>query len=112
MVKPRPFFYAIVAAFVVWMVFALRAKAGRFPAWWLHAALCVHSHEGSWRDPGFPYFGGMQFDLPTWYANGGGRFARYPHWATPHQQLVVAYTTWRRRGWNPWPNTSVMCGLR
>lgn len=87
------------------------AKARIFPRWWLNAALCVHSHEGSWRDAGAPYYGGMQFDLGTWFANGGGRYAAYPHWATPTQQLRVAYVTWQRRGWYPWPNTARMCGL-
>lgn len=96
---------------------AWRARAHRvalipvppWPAWWLPDALCVHRYEGAWdADTGNGYFGGMQFDLETWEANGGhGR----PDLASPRQQLVVAYTTWRRRGWEPWPNTAAECGL-
>lgn len=82
-----------------------------FPSGWLRDALCVHSHEGSWQDTGAPYYGGMQFDLSTWAANGGRRYSVYPHQASPTNQLRVAYTTWRRRGWAPWPNTARMCGL-
>jgi hypothetical protein len=89
-----------------------QARGARvFPSWWLRAALCVHSHEGSWRDAGAPYYGGMQFDLGTWRSNGGLRYASYPHYATPHEQLRVAYATWQRRGWYPWPTTARMCGL-
>jgi hypothetical protein len=83
-----------------------------FPAWWLRQALCVKSHEGGWRsNTGNGFFGAFQFDAQTWLANGGGRFARYAHMASPQQQLLVAYWTWRRRGWAPWPATSRMCGL-
>ena len=90
---------------------ASEAKARVFPGWWLKGALCVHSHEGSWLDAGAPFYGGMQFDLGTWRSNGGSRYAAYPHQATPHEQLKVAYVTWQRRGWWPWPNTARMCGL-
>jgi resuscitation-promoting factor RpfA len=94
------------------LALALPTKASAaFPRSWFRDALCVHRYEGSWTDPGAPYFGGMQFDLPTWRANGGFRYARYPHHATPHEQLLVAYMTWKRRGWHPWPNTARMCGL-
>jgi Transglycosylase-like domain len=101
---------ALLATFVA-KSWAHGAANGGLPQWWLRSALCVHSHEGSWRDPGAPFYGGMQFLLSTWYANGGGRYARYPHWATPGQQLQIAYNLWRRAGWNPWPNTARMCGL-
>lgn len=86
--------------------------AQAFPRWWRDAALCVHSHEGSWRaNTGNGFYGGMQFLLSTWNANGGRRYASYPHQASPQQQLAVAYTLWRRAGWSPWPNTARMCGL-
>ncbi len=82
-----------------------------FPSWWLRAALCVHSYEGSWQDSGYPYFGGMQFDIPTWLSNGGGRYAYYPHMASPTNQLRVAYKLWQSRGWYPWPTTARKCNL-
>jgi hypothetical protein len=80
-----------------------------WPPSWLGDALCVHHYEGAWTaDTGNGYYGGMQFDLATWAANGGhGR----PDLASPRAQLLVALTTWQRRGWTPWPNTASMCGL-
>lgn len=72
----------------------------------------MHHYEGSWHaNTGNGFYGGMQFDRGTWLSNGGGRFAPLAHLTTPHNQLVVAYTTWRRRGWYPWPNTARYCGL-
>jgi hypothetical protein len=101
----------MAAACLVGMLLLAQSAKAKLPRWWLNAALCVHHFEGSWQDPDPPYFGGMQFDLQTWYSNGGGRYARYPHWASPHTQLLIAYNTWRRRGWQPWPTTARMCGL-
>jgi hypothetical protein len=72
----------------------------------------VHQHEGAWNaDTGNGYYGGLQFDLGTWISNGGGRYAPRADLASPHNQLVVGYQTWQRRGWHPWPNTAAMCGL-
>jgi Transglycosylase-like domain len=89
------------------------AQAHGLPSWWVQQALCVHSHEGSWTaNTGNGFYGGMQFMLSTWRSSGGWRYAFYPHQATPHEQLHVAYMLWRRAGWSPWPNTSRMCGLR
>jgi hypothetical protein len=103
---------AVVTALAA--VFAGKAEkvhAHALPSSWLQGALCVHSKEGSWTDAGAPFYGGMQFLLSTWRAAGGLRYASYPHWATPHEQLHVAYNLWRRAGWNPWPNTARACGL-
>jgi hypothetical protein len=87
-----------------------RIPVAPWPPGWLSDALCVHHYEGAWNaDTGNGYFGGMQFDLGTWQANGGhGR----PDLASPQTQLAVAYTTWRARGWEPWPVSSAECGLR
>jgi hypothetical protein len=105
-------------ALVFALMLVLPTTAGAFPRSWLRDALCVHGYEASWTNPGVTwdgrrskYYGGMQFDLLTWRANGGLRFARYPHHATPREQLLVAYTTWKQRGWRPWPNTARRCGL-
>lgn len=48
------------------------------------------------------YYGAWQFDYPSWHANGGGRFAQFPHQATKAQQDYVAWTYWQRSGWRPW----------
>lgn len=87
------------------------ANAHSLPSWWVRQALCVHRYEGSWTDPGAPFYGGMQFDYSTWLANGGGRYAQTANLATPHEQLHIAYVTWKQRGWYPWPTTARLCGL-
>ena len=48
------------------------------------------------------YYGAWQFDISSWYANGGGQFASQPNYASKDQQDYVAYTYWQRAGWGPW----------
>lgn len=121
----------ILAAFILWLAIAsdaarrpsparitrtpwLHARLHRpFPSWWLRAALCVHSREGSWQaNTGNGFTGGMQFITSTWLANGGGVYAPAAYLASPHEQLHIAWNLYRRAGWAPWPNTARMCGLR
>jgi hypothetical protein len=81
---------------------------------WLAAALCVHGKEGSWTaNTGNGYFGGMQFDMASWYGWPvyGERFASRPDLATPAEQLLASYRYWKVSGWHPWPNTAHACGL-
>lgn len=86
-----------------------QASTSTPPGWWISDALCVHSHEGTWTDDtGNGYYGGMQFSLTAWQANGG---TGMPNEASPSEQLQIAYNYWRVAGWAPWPNTSAMCGL-
>lgn len=100
---------------IAWRERAHRVSLIPIPPWppgWLADALCVHHHEGAWNaDTGNGYYGGMQFDIGTWDGNGGRRYAARADLARPRQQLLVALTTWRRRGWQPWPNTAMQCGL-
>jgi len=89
------------------------------PKQFVRGALCIHRYEGSWRDTGAPYYGGLQFDYGfmstygTWLLRNRGTADRW----TPHEQLTVAYRAYRGwkgyrgRGWSPWPATSRMCGL-
>lgn len=65
----------------------------------------------SWREsnnrcditnPTGKYQGKWQFDTATWLSNGGGKYAPHAHLATCHEQDLVAYATWKRRGWAPW----------
>jgi hypothetical protein len=76
--------------------------------------LCIHRYEGSWRDSGDPYWGGLQMDR--------GFMRRYAprvllrrglanRW-TPLEQMWVAERAYRSgRGFYPWPNTASVCGL-
>lgn len=75
--------------------------------------LCIHSHEGSWSDPGSPYWGGLQMDL-SFQETYGPEFLRrwgtadhWPVWA----QLQAGVRGYNARGWWPWKNTAHMCGL-
>lgn len=85
-----------------------------YPQWWLGQALCVHSHEASWHHDGGlgpDVGGGMQIGSSEWAHFGGLAFASRAAYATPAEQLLVAYRYWQVSGWHPWPNTAAMCGL-
>ena len=89
-------------------------------AWWranhppaLRGWLCIHQYEGSWADPGSPYWGGLQMDL-SFQQRYGGWLLRHKgtadHWS-PLEQIWVAVRAARMRGFSPWPNTAHYCGL-
>ncbi|MFE7564532.1 transglycosylase family protein [Kitasatospora sp. NPDC057500] len=74
---------------------------------WDRVAACESS--GNWHiNTGNGYFGGLQFDQPTWRANGGLAYAPRPDLASREQQIAVADTLAGRRGLAPWP----VCGAR
>jgi hypothetical protein len=55
------------------------------------------------------YWGGLQFDLPSWRAAGGyGR----PDQASRAEQIRVGQNWQRIRGWSAWPACSRKLGLR
>lgn len=65
----------------------------------------------SWREsnnrchitnPTGKYQGKWQMDDNFWRAYGGRKYARNPHQATCHEQDLVAYRGWIKRGWKPW----------
>jgi hypothetical protein len=89
-----------------------RRKAIRPPH--LAAWLCIQRHEGSWRDPAPPYFGGLQMDLGFQHAYGGELLRRKgtaDHW-TPLEQMWAAERAIRAgRGFHPWPSAARLCGL-
>lgn len=76
---------------------------------WAHANRAVSECESGGSltayNPAGPYHGKWQFDLPTWWANGG---RSHPSGAPEAEQDAVAYATVRARGWSPWP----VCGRR
>jgi hypothetical protein len=89
-------------------------------AWWrakhppyLDAWLCIHRYEGSWADPGSPYWGGLQMDL-SFQQTYGGWLLRHKgtadHWSAL-EQIWVAVRAARSRGFSPWPNTARSCGV-
>jgi hypothetical protein len=93
---------------------AVRASPPRMQGPLVRELLCIHSFEGSWRDPNPPFFGGLQMDYSFARAYGG----EFLHaWGTPDNwppfvQLTVAMRAiLAGRGFGPWPNTARMCGL-
>ncbi|MER7585055.1 transglycosylase family protein [Kitasatospora sp. NPDC097691] len=82
-----------------------RADGSRYD--WDGVAACESS--GNWRvNTGNGYYGGLQFDQPTWRENGGLAYAPRPDLATREQQIAVAQRLAGRRGLSPWP----VCGAR
>nr|BFD90969.1 resuscitation-promoting factor protein RpfA [Kitasatospora sp. Xyl93] len=83
---------------------ATGAKAGTD---WDALARCESG--GRWGvNTGNGYYGGLQFDVATWRANGGLAYAPRADQATREQQIAVAEHLAERRGLAPWP----VCGAR
>lgn len=76
--------------------------------------LCIHRFEGSWKDSGDPYWGGLQMDRGFMRSYAPLVLLRRG-WAdswTPLEQMWVAERAHRSgRGYGPWPNTARYCGL-
>lgn len=76
--------------------------------------LCIHRFEGSWKDDGAPFWGGLQMDwsFQTTYGYYLYRLkGTANHW-NPIEQMWTAEKAFRAgRGFYPWPNTARYCGL-
>lgn len=70
-------------------------------AMWDAIAQCEST--GRWNvNTGNGYYGGLQFDIPSWLANGGGAYAPNASLATKEQQIAVANTYYAKSGLSPW----------
>lgn len=58
----------------------------------------INTHNG--------YYGGLQFDQPTWERHGGTQFAPRADLASPEQQKIIADRTLQAQGPGAWPATS------
>ena len=95
------------AAAVSLGVLAAPASAAA-PNNWDAVAQCESS--GNWAiNTGNGYYGGLQFSLGTWRANGG---TGMPHEASREQQIAVAERVQASQGWGAWPSCTRKLGLR
>jgi uncharacterized protein YabE (DUF348 family) len=70
-------------------------------AMWDKIAQCESS--GNWAaNTGNGYYGGLQFDISSWIANGGGQYAPNASLASKAQQIAVANTYYAKAGLSPW----------
>jgi len=70
-------------------------------AMWDRIARCESG--GRWNiNTGNGYYGGLQFALASWNANGGRDFAAYPHHASRAEQITVANRYYAKAGTSPW----------
>jgi len=66
---------------------------------WDHLAMCEAS--GNWHiNTGNGYYGGLQFDIPTWNEHGGLQYAGRADQATREQQIDIASKVFVARGAN------------
>jgi hypothetical protein len=95
----------------------LRAERARYRAHHpphLEQWRCIHRLEGPWKDPGSPYYGGLQMDLMFQRAYGAGLLRRKgtaDNWASFEQMWVAERAFEDGRGFHPWPLTARRCAL-
>ena len=72
-------------------------------------ALAQCESGGNWGiDSGNGYYGGLQFSLGTWQANGGQGM---PHQNSREAQIAVASRVQAAQGWGAWPACARQLGL-
>lgn len=75
---------------------------------------CIHQYEGAWNaNTGNGYYGGLQMDSSFESAYGPEFVRRYGHannWPAL-DQLIAGYRAVQSRGYSPWPNTRIPCGV-
>jgi uncharacterized protein YabE (DUF348 family) len=70
-------------------------------AMWDKIAQCESG--GNWSiSSGNGYYGGLQFDVSSWLANGGGAYAPNAAAASKAQQIAVANAYYAKAGLRPW----------
>ncbi|TKV61761.1 DUF348 domain-containing protein [Nakamurella flava] len=68
---------------------------------WDGIAQCESTNNWS-INTGNGYYGGLQFDIPTWNSGGGSQYASRPDLASREQQIAVAENVAATRGSSPW----------
>jgi hypothetical protein len=94
---------SILAGLVGWLFWAADAHADTGVNW---DAIAQCESGGNWAiNTGNGYYGGLQFTLGTWHANGGSGM---PNQASRAEQIRVAENVLRTQGLGAWP----VCGRR
>ena len=97
-----------------WRKVANRTRVQFHSPPYLSAWLCIHRYEGSWKDTGAPFWGGLQMDS-SFQSSYGAYLLRMKGTAnnwTPLEQIWTAERARRSgRGFHPWPNTARTCNL-
>jgi hypothetical protein len=78
---------------------------------WSGPWACIAAHESGGNpatNTGNGFYGGLQFTMGTWTANGG---TGNPADASIAEQEAVAQQVLASQGWGAWPNSSRACGL-
>jgi uncharacterized protein YabE (DUF348 family) len=82
-------------------VIKVGTKALPGDAIWDEIASCESG--GDWSiNTGNGYYGGLQFNNPTWLSNGGGAYAPRADLATKSEQIAIADRVRSARGYEPW----------
>ena len=68
---------------------------------WDGIARCESTNNWS-INTGNGYYGGLQFDIPTWNSAGGSAYAARPDQASREEQIAVAENLYASRGTSPW----------
>lgn len=68
---------------------------------WDAIAQCESTNNWS-INTGNGYYGGLQFDIPTWNSAGGSAYASRPDLASREEQIAVADNLYASRGTSPW----------
>lgn len=88
---------------------ALAAPAANAASTSTWNALAQCESGGNWAaNTGNGFYGGLQFTLSTWQANGG---TGMPNQASSSQQISVAERVLASQGWGAWPACSAKLGL-
>ena len=67
---------------------------------------------GNWSiNTGNSYYGGIQFNLGSWKAAGGTKYAPRPDLATREQQIAAGSVLQSMQGWGAWPSCSKKYGF-
>lgn len=97
----KTYFGATLLSAILALTCAVPAHAS--PNW---DAIAACESGGDWSiNTGNGYYGGLQFTLGTWRANGG---TGMPHQASREEQIRVAENTLGSQGIGAWP----VCGRR